>query len=459
MGHVSHTPQPSATADPPPVNLEAEESVLGAMLVAVPALKNVRAESGLTPRHFYLDKHREIFEAIGKVAERDGIADSLLVAEELPAHKDYIFELAAKVPAAGNAMHYARIVLVNAQLRAKLEGAQLIQQGVRDRHDEEESARQIREGIELATSDFTIEAERTSGAEILEALFDTFDRDQEGEVMELPWSELNECVLGGYRRKQMSVLAGWENMGKSWVLDQMLAGFDEQGFKTAIFATEMSQEERAARWLTSKTAVPLERILRNRLEGKHMSRLLEAANKYERLPFDYFEAFDWSADRICERIIFGGYDVVAVDPVTEIPGFEKAEVAAAITRRFKQIASRANCHVILVAHLNRQRLKDPKGVKPRPLCVDLKGSGTLAQAANAVLFLHRDQDEEANVKPEGELYYDKVRNGLKKKIRVAQNSRTHQFTWLKPEPVHEQEELAVGNTHEPPPGHDQRRDD
>lgn len=458
MGHVNHTPQTSA-GDVPPVNLEAEESVLGAMLVSVPALKRARAESGLTPKHFYLDKHREIFEAIGRVAERNGVADEIMVSEVLPHHRDLIFSLAARVPAAGNVMHYAGIVLTNAQLRAKLEGAQLIQEGVRERHDEEESSRLIREGIELATSDFSVEAERTSGAEILEEIFDTFDEDREGEVMELPWSELNDCVLGGYRRKQMSVLAGWENMGKSWVLDQMLAGFDEQGFKCAIFATEMAREERAARWLTSKTAVPLERILRNQLESKHMSKLMAAANEHERLPFDYFEAFDWSADRICERIIYGGYDVVAVDPVTEIPGFEKAETAAAITRRFKQIASRANCHVILVAHLNRNRVKDPKGVKPRPLCVDLKGSGTLAQAANAVLFLHRDQDEEANVKPEGELYFDKIRNGLKKMTRVAQSARTHQFFWLKPEPQHEQTELGVGATHQPPPGHDQVRED
>jgi replicative DNA helicase len=445
--------------DVPPQNIEAEESVLGAMLVAEPALKRVRVESGLVPQHFYLDKHGEIFAAIGKVAERNGTADQLTVADALPEHRNLIFELAAKVPAAGNAMHYARIVLLNAQLRAKLEGAQLIQEGVRERFDEEKSASLIREGIARATSDFTIDAERTSGADILEDLFDTFDRDTEGEVMELPWSELNECVLGGYRRKQMSVLAGWENMGKSCALDEILDSFDQQGFKCAIFATEMSKEERAARWLTSQTAVPLERILRNQLEPKHMSRLLEAANKHNRLPFDYFECDDWSADRICERIVFGDYDVVAVDPVTEIPGFEKAEVAAAITRRFKQVATQANCHVILVAHLNRQRLKDPKGVKPRPLCVDLKGSGTLAQAANAVLFLHRDQDEEANVKPEGEIYFDKVRNGFKKSIRVAQSSRTHRFMWLKPEPVHEQEELEVGNTHLPPPGHDQRRDD
>jgi replicative DNA helicase len=442
----------------PPQNIDAEQSVLGSMLVAESALKRVRAESGLTPKHFYLEKHATIFEVICRVAARTGTVDELLVGNELPDLKLYISELAAKVPAAGNAMHYAEIVLLNAQLRTKLEGAQTIIEGVRERHNEEMSAALIRQGIQLATADFTVEAERTSGAEILEEIFDTFDRDTEGEVMELPWSELSECVLGGYRRKQMSVLAGWENMGKSFALDQMLDDFNEQGFKCAIFATEMAREERAARWLTAKTGVSLEKILRNRLESKHMSRLLAVANKYERLPFDYFECFDWSADRICERIIFGGYDVVAVDPVTEIPGFEKPEIAAAVTRRFKQIASLANCHVILVAHLNRQRLKDPKGVKPRPLCVDLKGSGTLAQAANAVLFLHRKQDQEANVLREGEIYFDKVRNGLKKKIPVAQDSRTLQFTWLKPEPEHEQKELAVGDVAEPPPGHDQRKD-
>lgn len=456
MGHVTVEP---ATADVPPQNIEAEESVLGAMLVAEPALRRVRAESGLTAKHFYLDKHREIFEAIGKVAERTGTCDELLVAEELPEQKHYVSELAAKVPSAGNAMHYAAIVLSCANYRAKLLGAQTILEGVRERHDEEASALLIREGIALATADYTIDAERTSGQEILEEIFDTFDdRDAEGEVMELPWAPLNECVMGGYRRKQMSVFAGWENMGKSFGLDQMLAGFDAQGFKCGIFATEMAREERAARWLTSQTAVPLERILRNQLEPKHLSRLLEAANKHGRLPFDYFECYDWSADRICERIIYGGYDVVAVDPVTEIPGFEKSESAAAITRRFKQIASRANCHVILVAHLNRNRVKDAKGVLPRPLNVDLKGSGTLAQAANAVLFLHRDQDEDANVLPTGEIYFGKVRNGFKKSIRVAQNSRTLQFMWLKPEPVHEQSALEVGPG-VAPPGHDQEVED
>lgn len=460
-------PQPGVDYDVPPQNIEAEESVLGAMLVAEPTLKRVRIDVGLTARHFYLDKHQLIFEAIGTVADASGTADEILVSEELKRRgkleeaggRHYISELAAKVPAAGNAKHYAEIVLENAQLRAKLEGGQRIIEGVRKRDDPEAADELIRLGIELATSDFTVDSEVTSGEEILSELFDYFDAKEEGDVFALPWAALNDCVLGGFRRKQMSVLAGWTNMGKSWALDQMLAAFKEQGYKCAIFATEMGREERAARWLTSETAVPLEKIMRNQLERPEMKRLLAAANKHMALPFDYFEAFDWSADKIAERAIYGEYDVVAIDPITEIPGFEKPETASAITRRLARLASRAECHVIAVAHLNRNRLRDPKGVKPRPLCLDLKGSGALETLAHAVLFLHRKQDDQANVLPEGELYFDKIRNGLKKKIDVFQDSRTLRFFPMAAEPEHEQVSLEVGPTHEPPPGHDQRRDD
>jgi len=438
--------------DSPPTNIEMEESVLGAMLVNERALKQVRVDSGLTSKHFYLDRHRQIFATICRVAVRSGAVDSLLVSNEIPEHKDVIADLVAKVPAPGNAMHYARIVLLNAQLRAKLEGAQLIQQGVHERADEERSAALVREGLQLAASDYTIEAEPTSGEEILDELFDHFDRDEEGEVFELPWAVLNESVLGGYRRKQMSVIAGWTGMGKSWLLDDIMAGFDSQGYKAAIFATEMSREERAARWLTAQTGVSLEKILRNRLDPDDHLKLARArAEANGRLPFDYFEAFEWSADKICERIIFGDYDVVAIDPVTEIPGFEETETASKISRRLATVAGRADCHVIAVSHLNRNRLRDPKGVKPRPVLADLKGSGALETNAHAVLFLHRKQDAEAHIMPEGELFYAKVRNGVPKEINVVQSSRTHRFLHLPPEPVHEQDKLEVGNM---APSHD-----
>lgn len=468
IGSIGDRQAPTpAAVDVPPQNIEAEESVLGAMLVAEPTLKRVRVDVGIVAAHFYLDKHKLIYEAICATADNTGTADEILVSEELKRRgkleeaggRHYLSELAAKVPAAANAKHYAEIVLENAQLRSKLRGGQSIIEGVRKRDDPEAAAELIRLGIELATSDFTVDSEVTSGEAILSELFDYFDTKEEGDVFALPWPELNDSVLGGFRRKQMSVLAGWTNMGKSWALDQMLAAFKAQGYKCAIFATEMGREERAARWLTSETAVPLEKIMRNQLGPAEMKRLLTAANEHMALPFDYFEAFDWSADKIAERAIYGEYDVVAIDPITEIPGFEKTETASAITRRLARLASRAECHVIAVAHLNRNRLRDPKGVKPRPLCLDLKGSGALETLAHAVLFLHRKQDDQANVLPEGELYFDKVRNGLKKRIDIFQNSRTLRFFPMAAEPEHQQVSLEVGPTHEPPPGHDKRRDE
>lgn len=444
MGHVVTEPRPG---DAPPQNIEAEESVLGAMLVSSKALRLVRADTGLTAAHFYLDRNREVFAAICRVADRTGTADELLVGNEIPDHRPYVSELAAKVPAAGNARHYAEIVLLNAQLRAKLEGGQLIQQAVRERfdHDEEKTSAMIREGLQLATSDFTIDAEPTSGEEILDEVFDSFDSEEEGEVFELPWEELAPCVNGGYRRKQMTVLAGWTNMGKSWALDQILAGFAAQGLRCAIFATEMSRFERACRWLVAQTGIPIEKLLRNQLDAEEHRKLAKArAEANGKLPFDYFEAFGWSADRISERIIYGGYDVVAVDPVTEIPGFERTEIATEATRRFAEVAGRADCHVILVAHLNRNRLRDPHGVKPRPVLADLKGSGALETNAHAVLFLHRSQDKEtAYILPAGELFFAKLRNGLPLTLNVHQASRTQQFLSVPKPEKHEQTHLET----------------
>lgn len=451
--------------DAPPVNEEAEREVLGALLVTNRAMPLCQ-ELGLQPEHFYFDRHRHLYRAATQAAREGAAGDELAtwtaaqkmgLADQL--QRGYVSELAATVRAAGNVRAHAQRVIELAGKRSKLEGAQKIQQGVHE-HDDERSAALIQEGLELVATDYTIEAEPTSGEEILDEIFTYFDRGQEGDVFELPWPELNDCVLGGYRRKQLSALAGWTNMGKSWVVDQMLASFGAQGYRTAIFATEMAREERAARWLTSQTGVALEKIIRNRLSPDDHRKLAAARAAVDgKLPFDYFEAFGWSAERIAERIVFGNYDVVAIDPITEIPGFEKAETASAIVRRFAQVAGRSNCHVIAVCHLNRNRLRDPNGVKPRPLCLDLKGSGALETLAHAVLFLHRDQDDDANVLPEGELYFDKVRNGIKKKLRVWQTSRTHQFCPVEPEPTHEQAAFDVGPTHEPPPGHDQKHEE
>lgn len=413
-----------------PASIETEQAVLGATLVYDSALP-LCLEIGLAAEHFYADRHRALYRA---VVHADARGDELaiwaaverlgLVTEALS--RAYVSELAARATW-GNVRVRAQRIIELANRRAKLEGADLIRQGALE-HEQNRSAELITEGMALVTRDFSLDATPTSGEEVLDEIFDYFDRQQEGDVFRLPWQPLNDCVLGGYRRKQLSVFAGWTNMGKSYCLDQMLDGFRAQGYRSAIFATEMSREERGMRWLASETGIALEKIIRNRLDEHDHKKLARARAKVDgKLPFDYYECQGWSADRIAERILSSGVDVAAIDPITEIPGFEKPEVAASIVGRMAQVAARGDCHVIAVCHLNRARLKNPNGVKPKPLCLDLKGSGSLETLAHAVLFLHRDQDDEANVLPRGRLYFDKVRNGLKGAVEVEQNPRHLRF--------------------------------
>src|SRR6476660_5138838 len=133
---------PPPTTHVPPQNIEAEESVLGAMLVAEPAQTRVIDEVKLNAADFYLDRHRAIFECVHDLYAASKPVDQLSVSEALTQRnrieeaggKHYVAELAAKVPAAGNAKHYAEIVQQNSLLRRLLNAGQEIQQWVRE-HD------------------------------------------------------------------------------------------------------------------------------------------------------------------------------------------------------------------------------------------------------------------------------------------------------------------------------------
>ena len=128
----------------PPQNLEAEESVLGAMMVSESTIEPVLLDVRLKAEDFYRDRHRTIYEAIIRLHEKADPVDVLTVSEALAQHsqlegvggRDVVASLAAKVPAPGSAKHYAQIVKQNSLMR-RLEGAaKQIQQSVTERDGE-----------------------------------------------------------------------------------------------------------------------------------------------------------------------------------------------------------------------------------------------------------------------------------------------------------------------------------
>jgi replicative DNA helicase len=217
-------PQPSAT-HVPPQNIEAEESVLGAMLVAEPALTRVIDEVKLNAADFYLDRHRAIFECAHDLYAESKPVDELSVSEALTQRnmidqaggKHYVSELAAKVPAAGNAKHYAEIVQQNSLLRRLLGAGQEIQGWVNDRAGE---PRELSERAEKLLFDVAHKEQASDFRLLSEILHDEVDRLEKLSTGEIEMTGTPagfrdiDAITGGFQPGNLIIVAARPAMGK-----------------------------------------------------------------------------------------------------------------------------------------------------------------------------------------------------------------------------------------------------
>ena len=217
-------PQPPST-HVPPQNIEAEESVLGAMLVAEPALTRVIDEVKLNAADFYLDRHRAIFECVHDLYAASKPVDELSVSEALTQRnkieeaggKHYVSELAAKVPAAGNAKHYAEIVQQNSLLRRLLGAGQEIQTWVNERAGE---PRELSERAEKLLFDVAHKEQASDFRLLSEILHDEVDRLEklstgETELTGTPSGFRDiDAITGGFQPGNLVIVAARPAMGK-----------------------------------------------------------------------------------------------------------------------------------------------------------------------------------------------------------------------------------------------------
>jgi replicative DNA helicase len=217
-------PQPAAS-NVPPQNIEAEESVLGAMLVAEPALSRVIDEVKLSAEDFYLEKHGRIFAcardlyANSKPVDELSVAEALVQRNEIDAAggKHYVSELAAKVPAAGNAKHYAEIVQQNSLLRRLLGAGQEIQGWVHERDGE---PRELSERAEKLLFEVAHKEQASDFRQLSEILHDEVDRLEklstgETELTGTPSGFRDiDAITGGFQPGNLVIVAARPAMGK-----------------------------------------------------------------------------------------------------------------------------------------------------------------------------------------------------------------------------------------------------
>ncbi|MFM9044074.1 MAG: DnaB-like helicase N-terminal domain-containing protein, partial [bacterium] len=210
----------------PPQNLEAEESVLGAMMVSEAAVEPVMLEVRLAPEDFYRDRHRVIYQAILSLNEENAAIDALTVAERLTQQgtleqaggRDVITGLAATVPAAGNAAHYAKIVKENSVLRRLDRAAKEIQQSVVDRGD---TTGELVERAERLLFQVAHTEQISDFKSVEDVLHDEWDRlqhlhENSNELIGTPsgFRDL-DSKTGGFQAGNLIVIAARPSMGKS----------------------------------------------------------------------------------------------------------------------------------------------------------------------------------------------------------------------------------------------------
>lgn len=402
----------------PPHNLDAEQSVLGAILLADTTLTALAITDGLKPEHFYREQHATIYTAMLALHAEQREIDVLTVTEQLRAAGQLehvggaamVDALAGAAPAAGNVREYARIVQSNALLRRLLTTAQQIQADIhnRDAPALELMQRAERDILAIARADgpqTTTKTRELLAGEAVDRMSET-----EPPAWPFPWTRLNEKTRRGLRRRQIMTIGGWSSHGKSVVYDQILMHFGKQGLRVNSFINEMCDDERVDRYLARTSGVPYSQIdARTATQHSEQARrLLAAAASYAAQGVDITDCNGWSAEEVARHIRAGDYDVVGVDILHEFAHRDERDLAH-IAQVLRSAAKAANAALVMTVHFNDARVTGPQ--KPIPTGRDIRGSGMIYRCSDLVLFVHLHEDENGIAGTEGIFKLDKMRRG------------------------------------------------
>ncbi|GIK76544.1 MAG: hypothetical protein BroJett022_02340 [Actinomycetes bacterium] len=394
-GLIGGDPEAGAAPLLQPHNLDAEQSVLGAMMVSLAALDPVLGEARLRGEDFYRGRHATIYAAIQELYERNEPVDALTVAEHLRAlgkleevgGQDVINSLAATTPVPGNAGHYAQIVKQNSMLRRLLGAAQRIQQSVQAREGEPQDLVEQAEVLLFNVA----RAEQAGDFSSLEAILDVelskLDKLASGDAQMTGtpsgFKKLDE-ITGGFQPGNLVVLAARPAMGKSSLVCNIAENVAWKAKRpVAFFSLEMSETELAHRFIASRARIPSDRLRKGNIQ-KDWNKVLKAANELADAPLFIDDSSDLSLLDLrakCRRLHSqqGGLGLVIVDYIqlmrSEDPRAGRVEQVGQMSRGLKILARELEVPVIGISQLSRAPEQRPD---KRPILSDLRESGCLA---------------------------------------------------------------------------------
>jgi len=413
----------------PPHSKEAEESVLGALLLDKDAI--IAVAEFLLPKDFYDERHKEIYEACLSLFEERVPVDVLTVAERLKKTKSlkrvggssYLADLANKVPTAAHVEHYGRIVKESATKRNLMKAANTI---VDLSFDEALGAEEILDRAEMEVFALSQNNLTKVFTPVKDALAESFDRldelhKQAEGLRGVPtgFKDLDD-TLAGMQKSNLIILAARPGVGKTSLalnIAQSLAV--NYNRPVGIFSLEMSREELVDRLLVAQADIDAWRLKTGKLSEEDFTALSNAMGVLAEAPIyiDDTPALSITEMRTKARRlqVDVGIDLLIVDylQLARSRNLEnRVQEVSEISQGLKNLARELKIPVMALSQLSRA--VEQRGEK-RPQLSDLRESGSIEQDADVVMFLWKEDDENS-----GNFVLDiaKHRNGPLKSVKL-----------------------------------------
>src|ERR671914_3149341 len=292
---------PTAAETPagvPPHNLEAETSVLGAILMSEPALDSILLDVGLKPDDFYRPRHQLVFRSMLRLKEKaePEAVDALTVCDDLgrageleeSGGEAYVHSLPTVVPAVGNVLHYARIVKEYALLRRLLSTTRDIQDEVMGHAGDPRDLIERAEAALFRIGHDDGRGEMRSIESVLHEEIDKLEELSRGDVgltgTPSGFTDIDE-LTGGFQPGNLIVLAARPSMGKSTLATNIAENAAiEHGRPVALFSLEMSETELAHRFIASQAKVSSDELRKGRVKADRWPKVLRAVEKLAKAP-------------------------------------------------------------------------------------------------------------------------------------------------------------------------------
>ena len=423
-----------ADAPQPPHSVEAEQAVLGGLLLDPAGWDSVA--DVVVAEDFYRPDHKLIFEAIAAVAGQGKPCDFVTVVGELERVSNldnaggpaYLSSLARDTPTAANIRAYADIVRERSILRHLIHAGTEIAAAVFN--NEGETARELvdkaeQKVFEIAELGFRGRQGATAVRALLPGVIDQIDDayTNPDKLRGLPtgFSDFDK-MTGGLRPGDLVIVAGRPSMGKTTLAVNMaeyaaLHSRDKPA-SVAVFSMEMPSEQLITRMLSSIGGVPLQNLRSGRISDDDWVRITSATSQLSeaKIFIDETPALTPTELRARSRRVKRehGLDLIVVDylQLMQVPGTKenRATEIAEISRGLKVLAKELTCPVIALSQLNR-------GVEQRenkkPVMSDLRESGSIEQDADMILLIYREEVYDRNTTKKGiaEIDLVKHRNG------------------------------------------------